>query len=119
MKKAANAPRSRRWRSGETFIEVLIALLIVTLATLLLASMSTVSGSINLKARQNDERFYEALSKVEAMDSDAVVTDSALGDAKTFTVTIKDKDVSSSDTNVDVYIYEKDGLAAYKEATTP
>ena len=108
MKKATRTPRSRRSQSGETLVEVLIALLVVTLATLLLASMSTVSGSINLTARQNDERFYEALSKVEAM-KDPTVTGKV--------VTIKDVTpggAAAAETNVEVEIYETDGLAAYK-----
>ncbi len=65
-------PRAQR---GETLVEVLVALLIVTLATLLLASIVSVSFSINLTARQKDEKFYNALSKVEAMNSGAKVND--------------------------------------------
>lgn len=65
-------PRAQR---GETLVEVLVALLIVTLATLLLASIVSVSFSINLTARQKDEKFYKALSKVEAMNSGVKVDD--------------------------------------------
>ena len=105
MKKAARAPHSRRWRSGETLVEVLIALLIVTLSTLLLASMSTVSGSIDLAARQNDERFYEALSKVEAMDGAGISVQQ---------VTITESTPGATPKRFRVTVYTSDGLAAYK-----
>lgn len=67
IKRKCAAPRTRR---GETLAEVLIALLIVVLATLLLASMITASAGINFTARQKDEKFYKALSEIEAMNSD-------------------------------------------------
>lgn len=104
------APRARR---GETLAEVLVAMLIVTLATLLLASMVTVSGSVNLSARQKDEKFYEALSKVEEMNSDAVVKNSS-GDAETYKVIISEDGTSTEET-VDVNVYTSEGLTIYKE----
>ena len=56
-----------RAQKGETLAEVLVALLIVALAALLLASMAAVSNSINIAARQKDDALYAALTAVEAM----------------------------------------------------
>lgn len=60
------APRAQR---GETLAEVLIALLIVALSALLLASMVAVAAHINTTARQMDSEFYAALQAVETMDA--------------------------------------------------
>lgn len=63
-------PGTARARKGETLVEVLVALLIATLATLLLASMVTASARVNIAAKQKDDEFFEVLTRVEAMDDD-------------------------------------------------
>lgn len=111
-------PRAQR---GETLVEVLVALLIVTLATLLLASIVSVSFSVNLTARQKDEKFYKALSKVEAMNSGAQVG----GTEKSVVIEHIPKDPTepTETTTVKVDVYWSDSpdgatnenLALYKE----
>ena len=101
MAERRGAPRARR---GETFIEVLVALLIVALSTLLLTAMVGAAGSIDLTARQKDEKFYEALSKVETMQGPE-----AIGD---YTVTITDR--TGAGTAVGVEIYTSDNFTAYR-----
>ena len=64
-------------RAGESFSEVLVALLIVALASMLLVSMYSASGAIDSNVKEQDEDFYADLSAVEAADpTAATVTDS-------------------------------------------
>ena len=110
----------KRRRRGETLAEVLVALLIVSLSTLLLAAMVTASAGVNLTARQKDEKFYDALSKVEAMDETVGVKDPADLTGATlqkFDVVIDDGDPTSTDTTIQVNVYTSENLAIYKEAS--
>ena len=101
--------RKFRSRRGETLAEVLIALFIIALAALLLATMSTASAGINLTARRKDDEFYEALSRVEAL------TDSTKAGG-TYTVVITDDaDTVVDSTSVEIYRSEDNSLALYKE----
>ena len=100
MKRAVNKLRSRL---GETFVEVLVALLIVGLATMLLASMVTASGSIDANTREQDVGFYKAVSDLES------------GSATPTTTSQVTVDWGGATVNVDnVTIYEQDGLKAWK-----
>lgn len=58
-------------RAGESFSEVLVALLIVALASMLLASMYSASGAIDANVKKQDKDFYDELSAVEAADPTA------------------------------------------------
>ena len=107
-KRKSGAPRARR---GETLVEVLVALLIVVLATLLLSSMVTASAGINFTARQKDERFYAALSKVEAMDSVVEVTGAPAQE-----VIITNNADPADETKIEVDVYTSDNLAMYKRS---
>ena len=66
-----NMPRAQK---GETLAEVLVAMLIVAVSALLLAAMTAAAAGINLAAHKQDAEFYAAMTKVEAMDTDAHVT---------------------------------------------
>lgn len=100
-----------RSRLGETFVEVLVALLIVALATMLLASMVMASGSIDANTREQDEKFYDAVSALESG-----VIDTAAGGTVT---TGKEVTVNWGGTDVkkNVTLYEQDGLKAYRKGT--
>lgn len=52
-------------RAGESFAEILIALLIVAFATILLVGMYAASGAVNVSAKEQDADFYEDLMAVE------------------------------------------------------
>lgn len=108
----------RKFKShrGETLAEVLVALLIVTLATLMLAAMATASNSISITARQKDEEFYQALRDVEAMKSDNVVG-GATPEKFTVNITLEGDTTPTDTADVNVYVSEDGELAAYKEAT--
>ncbi len=100
--RTVNKLRSRR---GETFVEVLVALLIVALATMLLASMVMASGSIDANTREQDEKFYDAVSALESGDT------TAGGTPTTGSVTVN---WGGDDVKKNVDIYEQDGLKAWK-----
>lgn len=102
-----------RSRLGETFVEVLVALLIVALATMLLASMVMASGSIDANTREQDEKFYDAVSALESG-----VIDTAAGGTvtKNETMTVE-WGTGGSSVNVTVDINEQDGLKAYRKGS--
>ncbi len=52
-------------RRGESLAEVLVAMLVIALAVLLLASMVSAAGSIDMETRTQDTRFYKELSAAE------------------------------------------------------
>ena len=66
-----NKPILRKLRShnGETLAEVLVALLIIVLAVMLLVSMVTTSGRIDIATRNHDEDFYDELSDAEKQET--------------------------------------------------
>ncbi len=94
-------PRAQR---GETLAEVLVALLIVALSTMLLVTMVMTSARINIAAREKDKAFYEAVSKVEAMDADT----------GGFTMLIEPEDGTAPD-SIPVTGYTSGGLTIYKK----
>ena len=101
MKKSVSRILSR---AGESFSEVLVAILIVAMAALLMASMVSASGSIDRAARMEDADFYEAISNVEegtATTSPGTVTITEGAGLQTVTVPVT------------VYSSE-DGLTAYE-----
>ena len=46
-----------RSRSGESFAEVLVAILVIAMAALLMASMVSASGGIDMNTRRQDKDF--------------------------------------------------------------
>ncbi len=89
--------------AGESFSEVLVALLIVALASMLLAAMYSASGSVDAKVKQEDSEFYKEVSAVEAMDATApsMTTD------PTESIEIKD-DSSGFNATISVNVYQTD-----------
>ena len=98
MKNKKHSPL--RGRRGETMAEVLVAMLVVALAVMLLVSMVTTSGKVNVTARDKDAQFYDALSKVEKQDSTAQKTPAAAGEYK---VEIEEDGGATTEIPVDVY----------------
>lgn len=108
--------RGPRTRTGESLAEVLVAMLIIVLSALLLVSMVSASGDIDMKVRGQDSDFYEALSALEA-GSGNVET----GNVETGTVTISVA-LGGSNIKIKVNTYTQDGMYAYAykaEETTP
>ena len=88
-------------RAGETIAEVLIALLISSLALVMLASMISATQSMVAKSEKKMSEYYDANDVLENLDSD---------DKKgTLTVTVKDSTNFISISNSEPY-YENDQL---------
>ena len=98
------AVKKLRSRLGETFVEVLVALLIVALAALLLASMVAASGSIDANTRGQDEEFYKAVTALESGGGTTTTTGSVKVEWGTGGTTFMKS----------VDIYEQDGLKAWR-----
>ena len=67
MKKLRNKLSSRR---GETLVETLAAILIVTFASIILLSMIAAATKLNITAKQHDRAMAAELNVAEAQDSD-------------------------------------------------
>ncbi len=110
MKKLTNKLRSR---AGESFAEVLVALLVVVLAAVLLVGMYSASSALDKNAMEGDKKLYEAVSKLETVDP----TDPT---ATTGTVTITEDTTgvgTGTSVSIEVNIYEQDGLTAYQKGS--
>ena len=71
-------------RRGETLAETLVAVLIVSFASVLLASMLTSSSRLNKTAKENDEELYAAVTAAETQSgtgTDGTVTVSVAGES--------------------------------------
>ncbi len=100
-----------RSRSGESLAEVLVAMLIILLAALLLMSMVSASGNIDMQVKEQDSSFYDALSRLEKKAG-------AGETGKVVTVT----DETGTKIEIEVKVYTQDGMRAYEKgapAVTP
>ena len=95
-------------RSGETLAEVLIALLIIALSTMLLVVMINTAGSIDIRIRGRDKTFYEDLTRAETHTSAEGETE------ETGKVIITDADGKSTDQEITVKVYGGNGLISYE-----
>lgn len=93
-----------RSRSGESLAEVLVAMLIILLAALLLMSMVSASGNIDMQVKEQDSSFYDALSQLEKK---------AGTESKTGKVTVTDD--AGTQIEIDVTVYTQDGMRAYEK----
>ena len=90
-----------RSRAGESLVESLAAILVVTMASIVMYSMVSAAADINLAAKRNDEAVQEQLIAAErADDSDYNGTG---------TIYIKVEGSSSNVAVVPVNIYGADG----------
>lgn len=104
MKKLMNKLRAR---AGESFAEVLVALLIVALAALLLSGMYSASTTLDKAAFENDKKFYDAVTDLE--------TDGASAATETRDVSITEEGETTPEVTIPVTTYTEDGLSAYKK----
>lgn len=73
--KRNNSRKMRRSRRGETLVEILIAVLVASFATLLVAVMFSTAFSADLKAKEGDKTYYEAITEMESMEETGNPTD--------------------------------------------
>lgn len=62
MKKRA---KQKRWRAGETLVELLTAVLILSFSALLLATMYLTAVAVNKKADDWEKELYDAVTEAE------------------------------------------------------
>lgn len=89
--------RKLKSRKGETLVEVVAAILILSLGVATFAGMVTYASSINGMAARRDDSFYQNVSQTEQMQ----------GDADTVAVTV------GTDTLSDVPRVQNGALYAY------
>ena len=87
-------------RKGESFVELLIAVLVVAFGCLIVGVMYSVAFNANLKAKEQDTEYYDALSTMEQME----------GTGETFQVTVDGADVTVEKFGNETYSsYRKEG----------
>lgn len=57
--------RKAKSKKGETLVETLAAILIITLATIILIGSTMGASKINKKVKEADNKFYEQVDKAE------------------------------------------------------
>ena len=97
-----------RSRSGETLAEVLVALLIIALSSMLLVVMYNTAASIDMRTRQRDRTFYEELQHAETH-----YVQGAAAEEGVVSITVSDE---SSPKHIDVTVHGGSGLTSYKVA---
>lgn len=96
--------------SGETLVELLVAILIGGLSVALLATMITTAGRWNYQAQVSDAEFYRQVS-----DAETRKTEVEAGKTLRLTLTRAESGLSTVDVNVTVY-GTADGLVSYGKA---
>lgn len=99
--------RKIKSKKGESFVEILISILIVALGCMLIASMYTSSMNLNMQASKQDDAFYQAVSQMEQM------FDSSENDSSGKAVITEDAESGGVSFEVEVKIYGKE-TSAYK-----
>ena len=99
--------RKLQSKKGESFVELLIAVFIVALGCLLIATMYTSSFNLNLDAQHKDETYYGAVSDMEGMPE----TDQKLQ--------VKITEKGGKENTVEAKKYGEDDFFAYRKEKLP
>lgn len=97
--------RKLKNKKGESFVEVLISVLIAAFGCLLIATLYSAAMSLNVQASKMDDNFYSDISKMEQMFEEG--TTSETGSAK-----IEDSEGGKLDVSIDKF--GNDSNSAYK-----
>lgn len=92
-------------RRGETFVELLVAVLVVAFASLIVAVMYSTAFQANLDAQESDKTYYGALTEMESMKKK---------NEKSLEVTITD---GTGSTTVEVDEYGNGTYSSYRMGT--
>lgn len=114
MKSILNKLKSK---VGESLVESLAAILIFTMASIVMYSMVTTAGDINMKAKEMDEQNQEHLVAVEKGESPWLNAENAAYCSGSVTFTLNGSTVASE--KVDVYGGEDGSLYTYFFSTRP
>lgn len=112
MEEREDAVMREKWRDerGETLIEVVASILIMTLSVLLLLSAAIVSVRINERAKELDKAFYSVWNAAEEQSTKALSSIVLAGS----TVEVKQiSPVSGSSVSVEVSFYGGEGVLSY------
>ena len=52
-------------KKGETFVEILVAILVVAFGCSIIAAMYSAAMSLNVEASKQDDEFYQAITDME------------------------------------------------------
>lgn len=101
----------KKWSDerGETLVEVMASILIMTLAVLLLFSAVMTSIRINKSAQDLDKKFYAALNAAEEQKQGTEVTDNTIVPAGSKVKVGQGTDL----TEIEVDFYGGEGVLSY------
>ncbi len=109
-----NMIKKLKSKSGETLMEILVAILILALSAGLFASMYTASANINRSAREKDEKIYDAVGELEDFIGS---TSGGTEGTVTYTPLDSEGEPQSGEGNVKVQVFTQDGMTAYTGGT--
>lgn len=96
-------------KKGESFVEILISVLIAAFGCLLIATLYSAAMSLNVQASKMDDNFYKSISEMEQMfDGQAQINDK-----KDHKVTVTE-DGGGDPFEDGVYVYGDGGNYAYR-----
>ena len=110
-----NVIKKLKSKSGETLVEILIAILIIALSAGLFASMYTASANINRSAREKDEKIYDAVGQLEDFIGSA--NGGTKGKVKYTPTDSEGNSQSDGEKDVEVQVFTQDGMTAYTGGT--
>lgn len=97
-------------KKGETLAEILIAVLIIALSAGLFATMYTASANINISARKEDEKLFDAVGQLEElMESGG----DGMKDGSVHYTPVGEGAGGGNDVKVEVFT--QDGLTVYRD----
>ena len=96
----------KRASKGETLVETLVAIVIITFSAIILINMTIASTNINRKVESSDTNFREELAAAEGLQNPAkgqitVKSKSETGASKSYKYTVE-------------YYGKEDGLRSYR-----
>lgn len=97
--------RKLKSKRGESFVEILISILIVAFGCLLIATMYSSAMNMNIQASKKDDDYYKAVSEMEQMFG---------GEPSEKNKEVEIKDENNNSLVTGVKIYGNDDNAAYK-----
>lgn len=100
-------------KTGETLAEILVAILIIALSAGLFASLYVAAMNINLSAREEDEKLFDSVGKLEEN-----IYSGGTGGEGGYIQYKPEDGTGSAGSDIPVDFYTKDGMTVYKEGTT-
>ncbi len=69
-------------KKGETFVEILVAILVVAFGCSIIAAMYSAAMSLNVEASKQDDEFYQAITDMEEGSSSSKSEEAILEDSE-------------------------------------